>query len=129
MKRRKKPRAIEAYIVASLRKIWYYSRLRKDAYNAAKVGDKLRCAMCAQLFEKIQIDHIDQVGSPKNDDGTYDWNRYIKRLLFCLPDNLQALCKTCHHAKNILERSYSDKMKKKLKKDLTSVVKKSKVKK
>lgn len=105
-KRKRKPKSLEYYINASLRRVWYYSRLRRDAAKLAKVGDKSRCDHCGLLFDKIQIDHIDEVGSPKRDDGTYDWGRFIDRLLYCAPTNLARLCKQCHLSKGQVAREY-----------------------
>lgn len=98
-----KPKSTEQLIISALRKTWYYSSLRKNASKAAKEGKLYRCYICNQLHEKVQIDHVDAVGSPKNPDGTYDWNRFINRLLFCSPDNVKAACLTCHKQKTAME--------------------------
>lgn len=51
------------------------------------------CTECKGIYEKIQVDHIDEVG-----EFTGDWNKYIDRL-FCDISNLQPLCEICHKAK------------------------------
>lgn len=117
-KRKKKP--VEAYIIAALRKIWFYSSLRAEAVKLAKVGDKYKCAYCKDLFEKTQFDHIVPVGSAKNEDGTYDWNRFIGNLLYCPLDNIQSLCVNCHQAKTSTEANLRNIKKRKIKVDKNS---------
>lgn len=41
----------------------------------------------------LEVDHIDEVGPFKG-----DWGAFIKRM-YCGPENLQALCFTCHARK------------------------------
>lgn len=108
---RKKKKPVEVYIIAALRKIWFYSELRQNAAKAVKEGSRYRCQMCNELHEKIQIDHIIPVGSAKNAYGDYDWNTFIDKLLYCTPENLQALCKECHSAKSAVDNKLIKKKK------------------
>ena len=52
-----------------------------------------KCAHCTTLQEKIEIDHIDEVGPFKG-----CWDIWMNRL-FCEESNLQALCRGCHQVK------------------------------
>lgn len=102
-KKKRSPKPLETYITGALRKVWYYSKLRRDAYNQAKVGTKYRCYVCEQLVDKVQIDHINPVGSPKQDDNTLDWGKYVNKLLYCDPSNVAAICLACHKSKSAVE--------------------------
>lgn len=79
------------------------------ALNAAKKtvrGKKHRyeyqCAHCDKWFKgtEIEVDHIEGCGSLKSAE---DLPRFVSRL-FCEPEDLQVLCKPCHHNKTQEER-------------------------
>ena len=58
-----------------------------------KYKTMFKCCQCDGLYEKVQVDHIVEVGQFKG-----DFDCYIRRL-FCAKDNLQPLCKVCHDEK------------------------------
>jgi len=64
-------------------------------YKNGKVKTKryYACALCGGFFDKIQIDHKNEVGK-----FTGSWDEYISSL-FCPIENLQALCEECHKVK------------------------------
>ena len=109
-KKKKKP-PVHGRIIASLRMLWLKSELRAGAFKKAKykklVGtykngnDKyltfVVCKLCgfeSRLEKDFQADHIEEVGGYQG-----SWDVFIDRLLFCSPDNIQVLCKKCHHEK------------------------------
>lgn len=61
-----------------------------------------QCASCNKWFPNSQteVDHIEPAGSLKEYS---DLPRFVENL-FCEPDNLQVLCKPCHHKKTQDER-------------------------
>lgn len=97
------------YLVGAARKIWRWSKERKDAKERAKVSkDLYRCEFCKADTEKVEIDHINPVGiTPRFWKG---WDEYYSRL-FCSSSNLQALCHGCHKAKTAKERGRKCKLK------------------
>lgn len=64
---------------------------------------KYKCAGCADLFMRpeVQVDHIQPVVHPE--DGFTTWDDYVYNL-YCEVDNLQVLCKQCHSTKTLNER-------------------------
>jgi len=50
------------------------------------------------MFEDVQVDHIDPIGTCKREDGRTDYNKYVDRLL-CDKTNLGVACKECHSEK------------------------------
>ncbi len=81
---------------SALRKAWmYYGQNRRDAADAAKVGDRWKCAACGELFRRgdIEIDHTEPAGSLKTWD---DLLPFVKRLFL---NKCTALCEKCHAAK------------------------------
>lgn len=108
-KRARKPRSIDSYIIAALRKVWRYSPARRAVKNRAKVGEAYRCESCQGLFERIEIDHIDPVGScvftSGPNKGKKNWNEFIERLNYVQEDNLRALCRGCHKEKSVKENA------------------------
>ena len=101
---------LKSRIIASTRKIWYYSPLRKEIAKRAKVGKYFRCEKCKGLVEKVQIDHIHPFIDIKK--GWEGYDIFVERL-FCSPRNLQAICSLCHHKKTAgeqkLRRKYKEK--------------------
>lgn len=121
-KRRKSPKAkkaktwtLKSKLIPAIRKIWFYSPLRREVLTNAKVGDKFRCNQCDELFEKVQIDHINPIVSLQ--EGFEDWNSYIGST-FCDIANLQALCEQCHQTKSMIEREKRKIYRKKRKKNV-----------
>ena len=80
--------------------------LKKDGTPSRKYTVAYRCEGCGELVEKVEIHHIEAVGSlPKTPAELMAW---LKRL-FCESDGLQGLCHKCHTATD----SYGGKKKKK----------------
>lgn len=94
----------KAKIVTALRRIWFYSAIRREAAKRAKEGSFFRCMKCKGLHEKIQIDHIEPAIDPKT--GWIGYDSFINRLLFCSVDNLMPLCASCHKKKTNKEKTH-----------------------
>jgi len=77
------------YLVAAIRRIWYWSPNRKAVKKAAKA-----CALCGKVCDKYDIDHIVPVG-PKPAEWK-NWDQYLNSMF---EGKLQALCKECHKEK------------------------------
>ena len=96
----------------------YYTIKSKNGKDLVRVSYK--CNKCKDEFKSSQVvvDHIipvidPTVGFPINPDGSDDWLTFIRRL-FCGPENLQVLCKTCHDEKTGKETKLRVKSRKKL---------------
>jgi 5-methylcytosine-specific restriction endonuclease McrA len=85
----------KTYIVSALRRIWRWSKARKEVKRETK-----RCCDCkAALTEKaVKVDHIKPVGRFVPEE-----NPYIMKL-FCPKSNLQGMCRICHNKKTKRER-------------------------
>ena len=84
-------------IMAALRKIWLYSKLRRDTLIRACTGQKYRCNGCKNLFDRpeIAVDHPEPVIPVEGFDS---WDGVVRRLL--APSKMpQVLCKECHRLK------------------------------
>lgn len=70
---------------------------RGKRVNAAtgKMAEHYECNICHELFpaKMVITDHIDSVVDVS---GFNSWDEVIKRM-FCNPEGLQILCKTCHN--------------------------------
>lgn len=104
--RQKKKRTwnLKSLIISHLRKIFFYSPLRKLALDSAKTETGLyKCAVTKKAFpiNLVTVDHINPVVEPKK--GWKDWNTFIERL-FCDVSNLQVLSKDAHKKKTEKER-------------------------
>lgn len=97
MPRLKNPYNVDSRIKAALRKIWFYSKLRRDAVKRANG----KCELCHKPQSKFQVDHIKPIVSVKT--GFTDWDDYIKAMLYCGLENLQAICLICHESKTLVE--------------------------
>lgn len=122
-------------IRSALRKIWMWSKVRKQVKARSKVGRAYICEMCGASckYNEIDIDHIEAVGATPGSrlaDANVTWDTFISRL-FCPPSNLRAICKVCHAKVTASQRKAAakKKTKKKLKKKKTRAVKKKAVKK
>lgn len=95
-------------IISKLRTVSMWSEEHKEVRKRCKVYEKVgvfkngkdkirlqgyRCEYCHKVVDKIDVDHIVEIGPFSG-----DWNSYIDRL-FCSLDNLQGLCKPCHKDK------------------------------
>jgi 5-methylcytosine-specific restriction endonuclease McrA len=67
-----------------------------------RTAKRWTCASCDQLFPAtgVQVDHIIPAGSLKSPE---DLVPFVAGL-FCARENLQVLCKDCHHTKTQLEK-------------------------
>ncbi len=116
-KRKKKEWSPNGYIFGSLRKIWRWSKARKEALENAKEPvtyhgkEVYSCVHCKGRFqrEEVAIDHKEPVIDPKQ--GFTSWDTYIARL-FCPSNGLQVLCKVCHKVKTQTENKIRRKSKK-----------------
>ena len=99
------------FIRSGLRKMWSRYPVRYQVLNDArrpyKGTDKrtkweYQCNCCKKWFKAkdVQVDHIVSAGSLKCYE---DLPAFVQRL-FCEADNLQVLCKECHHVKTQEER-------------------------
>lgn len=102
MKKRRKWN-LKGLIISHLRKIFFYSPLRREAMEKAKVGDLYRSGGNGKKYPKDQmkVDHILPVVDPKT--GWVDWNTFIDRL-FCPVENLQVISKEEHEKKTKAEQ-------------------------
>lgn len=110
---------IKSLLISSIRKIFLYSKLRRDILKLAQNPKRksiYKCAVCGKYFKikNVCVDHILPVVNPlegfplvKDLDSNkilLNWTRYIYNM-FCLPENLQVLCKKkCHKQKTLAER-------------------------
>ena len=91
---------LQQFLISGLRRMSYKTPMRADALKKARVKrGKYKCAMCLQIYGKRQIcvDHIQPVISTQQ--GFTTWDSYIKKL-FCIPEDLQILCRKCHNIKS-----------------------------
>lgn len=95
-------------IVNAIRRIWFYSPLRREAMNRTKEGQYYRCQKCRGLHEKIQVDH--KVPAVDPEKGWQGYDLFITNM-FCPIDELQNLCESCHSKKTIKERAIREKAK------------------
>lgn len=93
-----------SFIRSALRRAWTRYPVKFKVLNEASrpyVGPDTRrkkefkCAICEEWYppKEVEVDHITPCGSLKDYD---DLPRFVKTL-FCEEDNLQVLCKSCHH--------------------------------
>lgn len=83
------------YLVAAIRKIWRWSKPRRDALKGAK-----ECYVCKQASPKgeYQADHVQPVGSaPRSWLG---WDAYLERMF---EGKLSPICTECHKIKTRAE--------------------------
>lgn len=95
MPKKKRPKYnLKSKLTSALRKVWYYSPVRREVVKRCKVDSSTsRCEKCRRLVDKVQIDHIVPVAILTGWDN--DWSGYINRL-FCDVTGLQGLCEACH---------------------------------
>lgn len=89
-------------IVSALRRLWMTTPTRKQKKASRKIAgtDAYLCEQCRRPAQKVEVDHIEPVGSPSGSDG---WDGFMRRL-FCGPEGLRVLCKSkCHKAKTAAE--------------------------
>lgn len=97
------------FIRGALRKAATRYPVKHQVLDDAKVfveGQRHRfeypCAECGGMFKRVdvEVDHIKPAGSLKE----YEDLPEFTRTLFCEADNMQVLCKPCHHVKTQAER-------------------------
>lgn len=103
MRKRKRTWNLKFIIISALRKIFFYSPLRKEALERAKSGSLYKSAGNRKRYpiNEVTVDHIDPVVDPAK--GFENWDTFISRL-FCPVENLQVLSKKEHNAKTQKER-------------------------
>ena len=93
---------LRSRIRSALRKVWMWSEVRRSVKAAARKGrGQYECSECKELFLKVEIDHIRQVGAtPGSRVSTPEdtWETFMNKL-FCDESNLRAVCKDCHKRK------------------------------
>lgn len=113
------------HLIGALKRVWHRHPTRraildqvrveiienkKDGTPRARPSVFYRCVLChtlakaqrSKLHPQIHIDHIDPV-VPLEGYDALSWGDYIYRL-FTSPENLQAICSTCHDSKTSQER-------------------------
>lgn len=91
--RKKKKYNLKSRLTSAIRKVWYYSPLRREVVKRCKVDSSTsRCEKCRRLCDKVQIDHKETV-VPLT--GWDDWNGMIARM-FVDESGLQGICEECH---------------------------------
>lgn len=91
------------YLIGAARKIFRWSRERKEALKRASVGTKKwACSVCNEVVgpKERDVDHIIPVNDVKA--LKWSWDAFYDRL-FCSADNLRVLCKPCHKKKTAAE--------------------------
>ena len=98
----------KVYLIGSIRKIWRWSKVRRDCLKAAQIHSNIskhskkihlnryRCAICKKLTTEPVADHISPVVPVTWREGEWDWNQYIMNMF---TGALQAVCKPCHKNK------------------------------
>lgn len=104
----------ESFIKSALRKGTTRWPPKYEVLNAAKRGKQINkesgrlaehyhCAQCDGVFpaKLVVVDHIEPVVPVT---GFVSWDDVISRM-FCGPDGLQVLCKSCHSIKTKAENA------------------------
>lgn len=104
--RKKKTYNLQRLIKGALRKIWFYSPVRRQALKNAKEGNPPGLNTCAKCRTKVtdehvQVDHNSPVITPDTHKTT--WDVAIDRLFDI--HNHQVLCKPCHKTKTQAENA------------------------
>jgi 5-methylcytosine-specific restriction endonuclease McrA len=104
----------EIYIKAAFRRIWRWSKARRECLKAAKG----RCVLCKQKAKKLYADHVKPVVPVKGlviiHDNIFnlhhiDYNELFERMFY---GELQAICKVCHSTKTKEENKQRQEFKK-----------------
>lgn len=109
------PKKLEGYVFGSLRKIWRWSPMRREALQRAfhctddEGTEFYNCALCANYSSQklVHVDHIEPVAPTT---GWAGWDVHFERL-FCPSEGLQVVCKDCHKAKTNKENTKRRKQK------------------
>ena len=101
----KKSWNLKSKLKSALRRLFLFSPLHRDILARARIARGMyRCEICQALEKKLQVDHIKPVAL------AIDWNEYID-FLFCPENELQAICKTCHTHKTVIDNKNTKKAK------------------
>lgn len=118
----------EVYIKSAFRKIWRWSKGRRECLKNAKG----RCQICKKKVKKLYADHIEPVApvdglrqvpirfygiKPENPNELFvtkevfhvDYNQLYERMFY---NRLQAICKPCHSNKSKKENKQRREFKK-----------------
>lgn len=99
---------------SSIRREWMWSELRKQALSLARIGrGKYKCSTCRSIVgpKEIEINHKQKVTPDQGLNQGIDWGIFIERLLYCKPEGLEALCKSCHKVITDSEKELAKKKK------------------
>ena len=103
-----KPPFNKSQLRSSIRRVWMWSELRKQALARARLERGVyQCEGCGHLGgpKEMDVNHKQTV-TPENGLNTgVDWGEFIHRLLYCGLENLEVLCKTCHAKITAIERA------------------------
>jgi len=121
MAKKPKPKKVKefnrtSWLISQLRRIFLkyppvfqkVNSLKQTYYITSKKGLQLKrvkwnCQICDKEItnKEMRRDHVHPVVDPV--EGFKDIGTFIDRL-FCDPDNIQVICKTCHDSKSEEER-------------------------
>jgi 5-methylcytosine-specific restriction endonuclease McrA len=102
----------EIYVKSAFRKIWRWSKARRECLKAAKG----RCEICKKKVKKLYADHIqpvcpingfNKIAGPGREH--IDFNQLFERMFY---GELQAICKACHSGKTKEENKQRKEFKK-----------------
>ncbi len=103
----------EVYLRAAFRKVWRWSKTRRDCLKNANN----KCELCKKKVKKLYADHIEPVcpivgykiigyltGSEPEDTTFFhiDYNQLFEHMFY---GKLQAICKKCHSKKSKKENA------------------------
>lgn len=92
-------------VTSAIRQVWQRSRARHLVIKRCTDGEGyLFCEKCKKRSPKIQVDHIEPLGS-------IDEAGYVPRL-FCSSIRMRGLCKLCHAPKTKAEAKERARIKK-----------------
>lgn len=79
------------------------ARVRRGFYRCAECKQEVTASIIkdGKRVNNIIVDHVVPVVDPEV--GFTNWDEYIERM-FAEKDNLQVLCRACHHEKSMEER-------------------------
>lgn len=84
-------------IKVKLRQLFLQSEYRNVVIRRCRVDrGKYKCELCGNIFsmKDINVHHTIPIHLSE------DWNEYIE-LLFCSPEHLLAICKSCHEKEHV----------------------------
>lgn len=94
-----KPPFNKSQLRSSIRRVWMWSELRKQALARARLERGVySCERCGYLGgpKEMDVNHKQTVTPETGLNTGADWGVFIHRLLYCGLEGLEVLCKTCH---------------------------------